>query len=278
MGITHTESTPFSDREIRRLLSAAVVTPLGYLAYQLTLWSMQGYPQLVELPPLTLDLFLGLLVLGVTGAIAMLTWNRGFRVAPVAAFGALLGVPWLYFGPLINLGYSTLPFVALLLVIGVEGAIRFRERIPEVVTGQTRRVTLGAGLLHFVLGFGLQMYARRLFWLDYSFPSVLLMGFIYVVSGIALVVAGALPVVLWRRFRLVTPAVATISWFAWGAYGIWLRWESLPLGHFAGIGWGNFTPHPDYLLKWTGLMIVLLVGAGAELAMRRVSRFVRRMA
>lgn len=278
MGIAHKDNTLLSESEIRRLISAAIVTPLGYLAYHLTVWTFQGYTHLVELPRLTSDLFLGFLVFGITGALAMLTWSRGFRAAPVAALGALLGVPWLYVGTLIiNLGYATLPFVALLLVIGIEGAIRFRGRIQGVFTRRTRRIALAAGLLHFVLGFGLQMYARRLFWLDYSFPSVLLMGFIYIVSGIALVVTGALPVILWQRSRLVTPGLATVGWFMWGVYGIWLRWESLPLGHFAGIGWGNFTPYPDYLLKWTGLMIVLLVGAGGELAMRRVSQFIGRM-
>lgn len=272
----HTDEVPLSKREIRRLISAAIVTPLGYLAYHLTVWTFQGYTHLVELPRLTSDLFLGFLVFGITGALTVLTWSRGFRAAPVAALGTLLGVPWLYVGTLIiNLGYATLPFVALLLVIGIEGAIRFRGQIQGVFTRRTRRIALAAGLLHFVFGFGLQMYARGLFWLDYSFPSVLLMGFIYIVSGIALLVAGVLPVVLWSRYRLVTPAVATVSWFIWGVYGIWLRREALPLGAFTGIGWGNFTPHPDYLLKWTGLMVILLMGAGTELVMQRVSQFVR---
>ncbi|MFD1588869.1 hypothetical protein ACFR9U_17975 [Halorientalis brevis] len=275
MGIAHTDKTPLSKGEIRRLLIAAVGTPLAYLLYQFMLRSVQGYTQLVTLPQLTPTLFLGFLVLGVTGALALLTWNLGFRIAPIAAFGAVLSVPWLYFGPPINLGYSTLPFGTLSLVIGVEGTIRFRERTPEIVTDKTGWIAVGAGLLHFALGFGLQVATRQLFWLDNSFPSVLLMGFIYVVSGIALVVAGALPVILWRRYRLVTPAVATVSWFTWGLYGIWVRWNALPLSEFTGIGWGNFTPHPDYLLKWTGLMIVLLAGVGAELVLREISRFVR---
>lgn len=136
------------------------------------------------------------------------------------------------------------------------------------IEGWKRHYTfaLAAGLIHFVLGFGLQLYGRQ------GLPGVVLILLAHGVSALGLVVTGALPVLLWKRYRLVVPGMATGGWFLWGLYGAWTIRDSLPRGAFSGINWNSLPPYPDYMLKWNLLLVALVVLAGAELIARRVGR------
>lgn len=250
----------------RRLVPviAAVLTPVGYLSYALFVRWLQGHPLYIE-PLLSTGMFLYFLVLALTGFIATLDWYWGLRGTPILAVGGLLLWPWAYLSiPIGNVGYASVPFAGLLLATLVEGVIRFPGQIERLSTGSIGRYALIAGLVHFLLGFGLQVYARRFYWMDFSFTGRLLMGVVYLVSGLALVATGAVSVILWKRRRLITPSLVTAGWFLWGLYGTWQMRDSLPWGHFEGINWISLRPYPDYLLQWTVLMIALFVLAGIE--------------
>lgn len=246
-----------------------MLTPLGYLAYVLAVRWLQGNPLYVE-PLLSTRMGLYFLVLALTGVLVGLDWNLGLRATSLAAVGGLLVWPWVYISiPIGNVGYVSIPFVCVLFATAVEGSIRFPERFRQFSTGSLGRHALGAGLLHFVLGFALQVFARRFFWLEYTSTGLVLMGVVYVVSGLGLVATGALPVVLWRRGRLVTPGALTTGWFVWGVYGTWKMRESLPWGAFDGISWVSLQPYPDYMLKWTMLMVGLFALGGFEWTIRK---------
>lgn len=250
------------------LAASAVLTPIAYVSYVLVVRRLQGTPLTVEVEQLfSAGMLLYVLVLAVTGILATLDWYWGLRVTPPLTVGGLLFWPWIYFFSAIgNVGYASVPFVGVLVVTLIEGAIRFPERIERVFTGSVGRYALVAGLLHFVLGFGLQLYARQ------GLPGGVLIVLAYAVSALGLVATGAVPVLLWSRYRMVSPVVATTGWFLWGLYGTWTIRNSLPRGAFSGINWDGLPPYPDYMLKWTLLMIALLVLAGAELMVRRVGR------
>lgn len=139
---------------------------------------------------------------------------------------------------------------------------------PHQYNGWERGHTLAlvAGLIHFVLGFGLQLYARQ------GLP-----GFYTIILGTALmslglVVTGALPVLLWERYRLVLPGVATVGWFVWGLYGTWGIRSSLPWGAFDGINWNTLPPYPDYMMKVNLLLLGLVILACVEVLVRMGGR------
>lgn len=252
---------------------AAVLTPIVYLSYVLLIRWLQGHPLKVE-PLLSTGMFLYFLVLALTGIIAALSWDWGLRGTPIIAVGGLLLWPWVYLSiPIGNVGYASVPFAGVLLATLVEGVIRYPERLEQLSTGSVGRYALVAGLVHFLLGFGLQIYARRFYWMDFSFTGRLLMGVVYLVSGLALVATGAASVILWKRRRLITPSLVTAGWFLWGLYGTWQMRGSLPWGHFEGINWISLRPYPDYMLQWTVLMIALLVLAGSELMTRKMGQY-----
>lgn len=130
-------------------------------------------------------------------------------------------------------------------------------------------LALATGLVHFVVGFGLQLYGRN------GLPGAFLIPMAYAVSALGLVLTGALPVLLWVRYRLVLPGVGAVSWFLWGLNGTWTMRRSLPRGAFQGINWNSLPPYPDYMLKWNLLLIAILVLAGAEFLVRRGGRATR---
>lgn len=252
------------------ILSASVLTPIGYLLYTLAVRSTQGNPLSIE-PFASQGMLVYLLVLSLTGAVIVLGWGWGLRFAPVVAISSLLLWPWAYVSvPIGSAAYASLPFVGLVLLTAVEGVFRYPEWVPSPATDVDDRYVLAVGLLHFVLGFGLQVYARRFFWMEYSPASALLMGGIYIISGLALFATGALSVQLWSRRRVVTPAIVTASWFAWGLYGTWTMRAHLPWGQFEGINWMGPTPYPDYLLKWPVLVMALLLSVGTEVIVLKV--------
>lgn len=99
------------------------------------------------------------------------------------------------------------------------------------------------------------------------------MALTYVYSGLGLVAAGALAVILWRRYRLVSPPLVLAGWFLGGLAWAWQMGDSIPLGQFVGIGWFYPVPFPDYLLNWAGLLLVMLAVTGCELAVRQAGRY-----
>lgn len=127
-------------------------------------------------------------------------------------------------------------------------------------------LALAAGLIHFVMGFGLQLYARQ------GLPGFYLVILGTALASLGLVVTGALPVLLWERYRLVLPGTATVGWFVWGLYGTWAMRRSLPWGAFDGINWNTLPPYPDYVMKVNLLLIVLVILAGVELLVRKGGR------
>jgi hypothetical protein len=124
-------------------------------------------------------------------------------------------------------------------------------------------LALAVGLTHFVLGFGLQLYARQ------GLPGVYLVILGTALASLGLVITGALPVLLWESYRLVLPGIATVGWFAWGLYGTWAIRRSLPYGAFDGINWNTLPPYPDYMMKVNLLLIGLVILAGVELLVRK---------
>lgn len=138
------------------------------------------------------------------------------------------------------------------------------------IEGWQRHYTfaLAAGLLHFILGFSLQLYARQ------GLPGGVLIVLAYAVSALGLVATGALPVLLWKRYWLVMPGLATGGWFLWGLYGTWAIRDSLPRGAFSGINWNSLPPYPDYMPKWDLLLGAFVVLAVVELVVRRIRRAV----
>ncbi|MFC7137818.1 hypothetical protein ACFQRB_17990 [Halobaculum litoreum] len=125
-------------------------------------------------------------------------------------------------------------------------------------------LTVVSGLTHFVLGFGLQLFARQGLAGDFLF--ILATPF----ASLGLVITGGLPVLLWDRYRLVLPGMVTVGWFTWGIYGIWTIRRSLPWGPFDGISWNSLPPYPDYMMKVNLLLIGIVVLAAAELLFRKV--------
>jgi hypothetical protein len=165
-------------------------------------------------------------------------------------------------------GVVTIPFVALALSTLVEADRRYPERVRGLLDDRAGRVALAAGAVHFAVGLGLQLAVRRLSWLAGDPLSVALMWLTYVVSGLGLVAGGALPVLLWRRYDLVSPAAVVVGWVAWAVYGLWSIRAVLPLDAFAGVAWTAAQPYPDYLFQWTTLLVVVLAVAGVERALR----------
>lgn len=277
MQSTFRWDVPPEARRLFTLAVAAVLTPFGYFSYLLVVRSLQRYPYNIE-PLLSTDMLVYFLVLGLTGGIAVLGWSGGLRVAPIIAVGGLLIWPWFPgISPIGNVAYIAIPFVCVLFATAIEAGLRFPDQLRQFSATSVGRIALAVGLLHFIGGFGLQMYSRSLFWMDFSPFSLLLMGLVYIISGLGLAATGTLAIILWKRNQLVTPAAVTVGWFGWGVYGTWTMRDSLPWGAFQGINWFNFTPYPDYMLKWTALVVAVLLLAGIELTMHRVGHLLRKL-
>lgn len=196
-------------------------------------------------------------------------WRWGLRIAPVLTIGILLGQPLVLPIRIVgDLGQVVSPFVFMVIVTPVEAFVRFPDRTGRsVFVDAAGGSALGFGVLHLFLGLLLELYVRRLQMLDSSFPGVLLAPIIYAINGVGLVGTGALPVVFWSRYRLLTPGLLVIGWFLWGVHGILTR-SGLPLSEFSGINWIALKPHPDYLFQWTMLLVGILCLAGVEFAIQ----------
>lgn len=135
-------------------------------------------------------------VLALVGGIAVLAWEWGLRAAPLAAVAGFLAWPWYYFPHFGGVGDIAVLFVGVLVVTGVEGVLRFPDRVGHLLFVDSAGVSaLGVGFLHFLLGFSLQVYVRELSWLDLPPLGLLTAGIFTLVCG--LVATGALPVVFW---------------------------------------------------------------------------------
>lgn len=270
-SVDHRPAHP-SRRRSLAVAGTALVTPAAYFAYVAAVRWLQGSP-VNEEPLLSTVVLLWSIVLSSTGVLGVLGWYRDLRVAPSIAVGGLLLLPWGFPSVVGRVGYVSIPFVGLLLVTVVEGAVRFPNRVDRLAAGSVGRYALAAGILHFAAGFGIQIYARGFFWLDVALVGVLIYGGVYLVSGLALVATGALPVILWTRRRLVAPALLTAGWFLWGLYGTWQLRGALPMSIYSrAIDWVSLQAAPDYMLQWTVLAIGLLTVAGTEWLVRGVGR------
>lgn len=258
-------------RRVLLLAVAAVLTPAGVLRYHRFVRQLQGDTLYVHPPGSTL-LYLYMVLVALIGGLAVLGWVWELRAAPIIAVAGFLVWPWYYFPQFRPVGDIVVLFVAVLAVTGVEGILRFPDRVGRMLFVEAAGVSaLSVGVLHFLLGFALQVYVRELSWVDLPPLRLLTAGIVTVVCGLGLVATGALPVIFWSHYRLVTPTFLTAGWFVWGVYGIWTR-SGLPLSAFSGIRWTALRPHPDYLLQWTMLMVGLLVLASGELAVQKARR------
>lgn len=258
-------------RRVRRvvlLALTAILTPTGFLAYVLFVQPVLTEPSTIR-PASSKFLLFYILILSEIGVVVLGGWRWGLRVAPILTVGVLLGRPLVMPIRVVGrLGQVAIPFVFMVVVTTAEAAIRFPDRVGRRLFVETAGgFALGFGLLHLFLGLLLQVYVRRLYWLDSSLPGPILFGVIYSIAGFGLVVTGALPVVLWSRNRLLTPGLLTVGWFLWGVHGIWTR-SGIPLSEFAGINWMALEPHPDYMLQWTMLLVGILFLTGCEFAIR----------
>lgn len=90
-------------------------------------------------------------------------------------------------------------------------------------------------------------------------------AFWYAFTAVGLVLVGLVPAVLVLEARLVAPALAVATGFAWGVQGTWLALQSpnAPVGPTA-FGW--------YLLAWFLVLAVALLAGSVEFAARRLGR------
>lgn len=238
--------------------AVAVLTPVVYLAYVIAVWGFDALR--LGLHPVrgTAGFALVLAVVGVL-CLAALRWRLYGTPTIVALF--LLAWPWVGGGSLnVDYGVSYFPFVGASVLLAVEAAIHRSRRVAALLD----RTAIAVGLAHAFAGLLLQWLVRL--------PDQDLLRAVVPVVTLALFATGALPVVFWRRKRLVAPAVAVAGWFAWGVYGVWQSRESLPLSSFAGVRWTAPVPHPDYALQIAVLLLVVLVVAGVEYALRAAAR------
>lgn len=232
---------------------AAVLTPTTYLAYVVAVWGLDALH--FGLHPVR-ETAGFVLVIGVVGVLCLAAWRWRLYATPLVTALFLLWWPWFGGGLDVDYAVSYFPFVGTSLLLAAEAAIHRHRRVAALLD----RPAVAVGLAHVLVGSLLQLAVRP--------PDQSLMWAVVPVVALVLFATGALPVVLWRRERLVAPALAAAGWFAWGVYGIWTWWDSLPLSSFTGIGWTAPVPHPDYALQSATLLLVVLVVAGLEYALR----------
>lgn len=123
------------------------------------------------------------------------------------------------------------------------------------------------GFLHLAIAVAVELYVLvpELLVTPYTGYHNIVLWAIWIASAVAVFVLGGVPVVLWCRDRLVTPAVVTVGWVSWGLWGVWRMREHLPKDAFSGgIGFFSWTPYPDYLLRWPHLAVLIVVVVGVE--------------
>jgi hypothetical protein len=257
-----------------------ILAPVAYLAYALGVKWVQGAPHeaVYELSSFRTGVYA--VMLGLLGATVVIARNQGYHVSAWATVGVLLAVPWLELSTTVPaVGYLSVVFVGALIATGVEFAYdRFRRgNASSLVTGIGRYGIL-AGFGHLAVGLGFHVHVWRFHAFDsgYGVAGIALAVLLHVVLGSILFATGALPVVLWRRERLVLPAMATVTWATWGIYGTLTSGLFFPLGDSTGLQFfGGFEPHPQYMIGITELLVVVLAVAAVEyLARTTVGRMV----
>ena len=275
--MAHTQPDASGWRSPLPIVVPAIVTPPLFHLYWIAVYTLLAYPFTLS-PLVQSETLVYVAMLAILGGAVALGWRAGLRVAPAVAGIGLLGLPWLTLTTIIgDPAYPAIVFVVALLLTVVEWGVRepSRYRVSEFFEGAVGRYAFLCGFVHFLLGFGLQIFVRRLQFLDpvYGLTGILLGGLIYLMAGLMLFAAGALPVLGWSRARIVTPTVVTVGWFSWGLYVIWTQRARFPLGVFSGIGWVASVPYPDYMLQSSVLLVLLLVAAGTEFGVRRIAYF-----
>lgn len=269
MVATQKQRPQISDRDIIVTLLVAAVTAFGYFFYVLAVRWLQNNPIIVE-PLLSNTMLSYFTILSLIGITLRFSWRRGLRIAPGAIIVGLFIWPWLYLSiPIGSAAYVSIPFVGALIATTMEILYRSPERLRQFLTDKHALI---GGSFHFILGFGLQVYTRQLWWLNPELGTTGILGgfLLYFMLGLILFSTGALPVILWKRQKLVSPALVTTVWFLWGLYGTWIMRDSLPLSDFTGKQWISLVPYPDYMLHATMLLIALLVVTGGEFLIQKM--------
>lgn len=244
----------------------AVLFPLAYLGvYSVTTW-LRDAP--LELYPSHLVIWF--LALGVLGALTVEGWQRGLRLFPLLAWAGTLPWSWQYAGEIARLPVLTFLFVGGLLVVGVvEWGVRFSGAATDLLATRAGLTALGAGVAHLVVGLHLQSVASD----GLSVAGIgLFWWLILVLSGLALVAMGALPLLLWVRWRLVAPLLWVV--FQLSLALVWLVLSGdVPDMHVSdGM---SLTLYPNYLVNWGLPLLLLLVLAGVEYGARALWADVR---
>lgn len=243
------------------LLGGMAFAPVSYLLYAAAITQVQGHPIRLQ-PPVMLAVTV--LFLGFLGGVTVEGWYRGFRWLPIVALVSALVWPWVYPSTYIGQSLYVIPMVGGVVLVGaLEGVGRFSTRVRNIATPVEWTRALGIGVVYLISGFVLQFYVRRFRWVlaPTDLPSLLLGIVVYfLLGGLGLVVLGALPVILWQRARIATPAVLASGWLLWGFYGIWRTRERFPLSVFAGIDYFALRPYPDFILQFSWTIVLLGIG------------------
>ena len=252
-----------ADRLERRWPSAiaAATFPLAYFGVSFVGALIRGIP-LRQSPT---HLAITLLALGLLGALTVDGWQRGLRLFPLIAWIGAVPWNWLYAGKSLGSAMLTFIFVGIVLFVGgAEWSVRFRGRVGVLLKTREVRVAVGAGVVHLVVGLALQSVA----WNGIEFIGLgPVTQFLLVLSGLALLTMGTLPLLLWYRWRLVTP----LMWVVW-QLSLALTWLMLS-GEVPGMhatAWVSPFLYPNYLLNWGLPFLVLLLLAGAEYGTRNL--------
>lgn len=245
--------------------AVAALTPAVYLPYLVAVQQFEHSGVIVQS---WVEVASFALVVSIVGVLALLAWRWRLRATVGVTVLALAAWPWLTTArPVWNLGYVYVLFVAVALAFTAEAAVRQPHRVAALLD----RPAVSVGLAHVFVAFLLQWTVRPVS-VSSQLVVVSMWVVIYAVVALILFATGALPVVLWRRKRLVAPALAAVGWFVWGVYGIWTWRDSLPLTPFTATKWTALEPAPDYALQSSTLLLVLLVVAGVEYALREAVR------
>jgi hypothetical protein len=205
----------------------------------------------------------------VTGALVGLSRRWNLSVTSAVGVVVTLAAPWLLpTATWPDSGHSVVAFVLTGLALIVEADLRRSERTEHLLTDDAGRTALAVGAVHFGVGFTIQEFVRRFVLFSGELYWLVIVWCLYVIAGLGLLATGTLPVLLWQRARLLTPALATGSWFLWGLTGLWEMQAVLPLSSFSAVAWASAYPYPDYLLQWPPLLAVSLILAAVEWTVR----------
>lgn len=251
--------TPHATVAVAGLLTPFLFT--GYLVTFLRIWQHPVSSGPIDVSMQTAIVLLALVGIGLAVGTA---WAQGFRISPLLVIGLTLPWPMIFsshpFRGYAGASYVYLLFVVVYGLIGTEAALRSDVQSSEVLQTKLGQYALAFGMAHFLLGFGILIYARGFYLL-----SGVAIVFV-IASGVGLFLLGAVPVFLWWRRRILSPGLLVAGWSIWGVYGIWQIAHMLPYGPFNGIGFSRLQPYPDYMATWVPLAVLMLffgLGEGA---------------